>query len=519
MFLTGETDPFETDGRRFLHVKHARLKDLKAHCAEERHGAFLNHVEEESGVWDKEWKPSDPDPEVLKLTNLIASRLEDAGEVVRIQSAQSIFHVDGWTLAAHREIPEFRNIVFLPVVGKRRRKKMKTALDYFLWRMDYENGSRPKGKHHRARMYVATSGKRVTVEGLRPAMSEMARRVSYAIRELRNEGWPIEGLFRNAELGDLVDEAGRPIRDANGRQTYHLHSHILINQTEFIPLELWGEGENPAPGTFLQRARFHLCPEGVAHWKEAGEIIDTDELTKYLVKPHNLQILDGEELAKLQQAVFRMHVCQPLGELRTMIKDLADSQLVICRPNAARKTFKIIQNPNSRLPSKDATPQELRDLPAEEPFDMEEWEDVGDFPDMADKALAEDAPPRILAWIPPAPIWSHELMPSLIVKCAPGLLPDFLAELAVSPAYLQLKEAMTRGRERNVDRSDPATVAARRAQFEPFARKGEQPCYGSQYVDKWSGEPPPLTSPEDPPPDPCRETLEAFEPTSPPLSP
>jgi len=515
-------------------AKKARIESAMTQFHMCKQDEFCQIVESDTGVWSRDWKPRTVDPEIISLTNMISNKMEEAGETVMLRTGLPLWMVSAESLLVSGEarkalrfgIDEWRNVVFLPAVGARRRSKMGTALDYFLYKMELANGARPDGEKWRARMWVATHGRRVTVSGVRDAVKELNRRISLANREMKKAGWDVEIVFRNIELGDLVDAAGEPILE-NGQQTYHIHSHILVILRRVYSPEDWQE--------LLGWIRKHLCPEGkglgraddVRWWKESGQIVNTKELLKYILKPHNLSVLSGVELVQLFKQLFKLHICQALGSFRTFLKDL--KPFIVLRPGPACPDWREIRNPNRRKPDDldlDGTGVTMDDL--ESVVDLVEDDTWDGLDDIEEQALDEHAP-RVLAWKPPAPITSPACFPHLLIRCGEDDVDAYLDAISEKPEIQEFIASMRKGLDRNAFRGDPTktvrvggvetTFAALAEEAKAStAKAGKRTCYGPQDGDNWSEQREPQTSPNvqnDRPPDIPKEVWEAFDPVPP----
>lgn len=205
------------------------------------------------------------------------------------------------------ELPDFRNIVFIPAVAQRKRNKMLKQLEYFLQTRPY------------ARMWVFTSGDRVPLAGVRDRISEMHRRLSKLNAESFMKAAGVRIVFRSTELGSVE-------RDAMGKPTFHIHAHAIINLERKLSKEAW----SLLLGKVRSWWRFHF--------KDSKQLQQAREACKYCVKPSDLEALSPPELAELHHQLFKLHLVQCLGEFKELRKKLEDTKLKLVRRHDGDKS-------------------------------------------------------------------------------------------------------------------------------------------------------------------------------------
>jgi hypothetical protein len=217
------------------------------------------------------------------------------------------------------KLPSFRRITFIPHVAQQIRQPILAALESFLERNPF------------ARMWTLTHGPRTGLKSVRAACQKMHRKVSQLAAQpfMREAG--VEIVFRSTELGTPEksgwsdDASGRIERDDAGELTFHPHAHVIVNLTRgFIPPARW-------KNLLRQVGDFWG-----AWWKDgddskSGMIRDARECCKYVTKPGEMLRLTGPELVALQHELARLHLVQPMGELKGEIKAREAANLRLIR--------------------------------------------------------------------------------------------------------------------------------------------------------------------------------------------
>ena len=226
----------------------------------------------------------------------IADKLESVGVKAYGESKLTIV---GLISGIEEDLIDFRNIVFIPAVAKRKRAAMLADLEYFVQRHKY------------ARMWVMTSGTRVTIPEVRERILHTHRRISKLNYTpfMKKAGASI--VFRSSELGSMKFIDGEP--------TFHIHCHLIIHLTKKLPPEQWSE--------LLRRVRKWWK----FHFKDAKQIQMAREACKYVVKPNDLERLTPLQLKALYEQLFKMHIVQALGVLKTQRRENDDNEMKLVR--------------------------------------------------------------------------------------------------------------------------------------------------------------------------------------------
>lgn len=221
------------------------------------------------------------------------------------------------------ELPDFRNIVFIPSVAQRKRHKMLKHLEFFMQERPY------------SRMWVFTSGDRVRLEGVRERITWLHRRLSKLNNQPFFQALGVKIVFRSTELGEVQ-------RDEAGRATFHIHAHVIIDIEKKLSKERWSE--------LLSNVR-HWWKH---HFSDAKCIRQAREACKYVVKPGDLDQLTDAELAELHHQLFRLHLVQCLGAFKDQRKDIKETKRRLVRlPAPVSSRWELVADWNRRRPAKD----------------------------------------------------------------------------------------------------------------------------------------------------------------------
>lgn len=254
---------------------------------------YLEIVQNESGreISEEAFANKQAERAKLRAQSLhIAALLESEGEKAYGESKLTMV---GLLTGIEEPMIDFRNIVFIPEVAKRKRNKMLGDLEYFL------------DQHPFARMWVFTSGERCPIADVESRIKDVHRRISKlnAVPFMKAAGITI--VFRSSELGSLKRVAGKP--------TFHIHCHTIIDLARKLRPADWSRvlGQVRAWWKF--------------HFSDAKRVEMVREACKYVVKPNDLLELSGPELKALHHQLFKLHLVQTLGPLRSQRKDREDA--------------------------------------------------------------------------------------------------------------------------------------------------------------------------------------------------
>ena len=154
------------------------------------------------------------------------------------------------------------------------------------------------------------------------------------------------GQWRRVERADLVENEHR---DDRGLWLYHPHMHALLHLSRKLdpaqPARRAGfdNNGNPSKKPEHQTGR-DAVPSGLDRlknqignfwgdgwWGIDGKIEKVRECCKYVGKPADLRRMSGLELLGLDDALSRLHLVQPLGELKEHIRARRESVLKAVR--------------------------------------------------------------------------------------------------------------------------------------------------------------------------------------------
>ncbi len=273
---------------------------------------------------DETGRTDDPEAveERLEERNTLKAQSHEIARKL-IEAGKEAYRNEAWCLwvyhvhTKHLEtLPKFRRICLLPYVAAMVRAGHLRALEYWLQR------------HPHCRFWTFTSGKRCYVEDLRERLNALHRKLSALNAYLKRRGYPVEIVFRSSELGTVEgqrydENAGCIGRDASGRALYHPHAHCVV----------WlKQGRLPAwRWTALLSDVWTFWGD---NWQDGdehgGPIRNPRECVKYVFKPGEIAALTSDELSALHDALFRMKLVQPMGELKRELKvrDAAGMTLV-----------------------------------------------------------------------------------------------------------------------------------------------------------------------------------------------
>lgn len=222
----------------------------------------------------------------------IADMLESVG--VKAYGESKLTMV-GLLSGIEEPLVDFRNIVFIPAVAKRKRNRMLGDLEYFIQ------------NHPFSRMWVFTSGDRCPIDAVADRIKEVHRRISKLNAKPFMKAAGVSIVFRATELGSIQRVGGKP--------TFHIHCHAIIHMGRKLGKDAW----SLLLGKVREWWQFHFA--------DARKIEMAREACKYVVKPGDLLELTGPELKALYEQLFKLHLVQALGPLRDQRKDREETDL------------------------------------------------------------------------------------------------------------------------------------------------------------------------------------------------
>ncbi len=254
---------------------------------------YLKIVENESGreIPAEAFEKKKAERDLLMAQSIhIADMLEGVG--VKAYGESKLTMV-GLLTGIEEPMIDFRNIVFIPAVAKRKRNKLLGDLEYFIQNHPY------------SRMWVFTSGSRCPIEAVADRIKEVHRRISKLNAKPFMKAAGITIVFRATELGSL--------ERVEGIATFHIHCHAIIHLGRKLTKGAWSS----LLGKVREWWQFHFA--------DAKQIQMAREACKYVVKPGDLLNLTGSELKALHDQLFKLHLVQALGPLRDQRRDREDT--------------------------------------------------------------------------------------------------------------------------------------------------------------------------------------------------
>ena len=187
-----------------------------------------------------------------------------------------------------KKLDAFRNISFIPIVARRKRRKAQLELEYYL-----QNNTK-------CRMWTMTTGRRCNIEELPQRIDSIHSKFGRvnSTRFMKKLG--AKFVFRATEFGEIA-------RTDEGL-SFHPHVHALLYLDKKLSRKEWN--------ILLLKIKDYF----VYYSKDCGVIRDANELVKYCVKPCDLEHLTGKELVSLHQVCTKKRLVEFLGGLRIQKK-------------------------------------------------------------------------------------------------------------------------------------------------------------------------------------------------------
>lgn len=181
--------------------------------------AYLRIVRDESGreIPQEAFERKKAERDLLMAQSLhIADMLESAG--IKAYGESKLTMV-GLLSGIEEPLVDFRNIVFIPAVAKRKRNRVLGDLEYYIQNHPY------------SRMWVFTSGSRCPIESVADRIREVHRKISKLNAKPFMKAAGISIVFRATELGSIQRVEGLP--------TFHIHCHAIIDLERKLSREAW----------------------------------------------------------------------------------------------------------------------------------------------------------------------------------------------------------------------------------------------------------------------------------------
>ena len=255
----------------------------------------------------------------------------------------------------HITLPNFRNISIIPYVARKKRQKAQKQLEYFL----QENPN--------CRMWTITGGTRCTLSDLEQRIGEIHAKFGRVNQQRFMKRHGASFVFRATEFGQIK-------HNEDNNLTFHPHVHAVLKLERMLRPEDW------------KHLILSIKAYFVYHSQDCGRIRDTNELVKYCSKPNDLQHLTGCQLIEIHQVTTTKRLYEFLGDLRKQRSHHNEENLRIIRRKGKLKTTLNWVGGVEKLPLWVQSPNE-----------------------------ESDARPTLVAWTPPASIFTHITEPCFIV--------------------------------------------------------------------------------------------------------
>lgn len=208
-----------------------------------------------------------------------------------------------------RSLPNYKDLNFLPVVARRKRKKMLEEITAYL-QMEKQGSI--------IRMWTLTGGARFPLyqgdfgkEDFRRRWRDFHKRIN-RLNDYLKATWGIEFLYRGTEL---AGETHGFLRDERGRPTFHLHAHLCVRLHRRLSSVQW------------EKMLKDVHDQWGSVWKECGQLENPRELVKYVCKPSDLISLAPHELVQMYEVTKGLVFARPLGGIRTWRQHLRKNRL------------------------------------------------------------------------------------------------------------------------------------------------------------------------------------------------
>lgn len=282
-----------------------------------RESTYVRHCRNRAGevITEEAFQKGRAAREQLREDTLdIAFKLESAGRRAFADPKSPVAFIVCPETGRFHILPSVLGRKIFPTVAAAKRARLVAALELLL-----------RTKEHKHDLFLTFSwGKRCLVGQLRDVFRALHRRLSKLNAEPFMKHFGAKFIFRASEIGSLTDDAGAEVRDDLGRILYHPHAHVLMHLERFLP--------RPQMAALTRKIGQFW---GGAWWGIDGAIEKVREACKYTAKPADLRRLSGPELVALDDALFRLHLVQPLGALRDQIRARRESCLTVKRERRA----------------------------------------------------------------------------------------------------------------------------------------------------------------------------------------
>lgn len=244
------------------------------------------------------------DEAIRQQSERIAGRLEGLGIPAYRKSQDGTFYKVGLLSGLVKRLDDqYRHIMFIPAVAVSERRALTNELNYWI------DNILPNGGKY-LRYMVITCGENIRVyDDLKEEHRKWTRKVSDVFRVL-NEKYESKLYFRGTEF--TFNE---------GMETINMHMNILFD-VPFLPDGGWTD--------FLNECRERLG----CIIKDAGRLKDVNELTKYVTKPNDIEMLEDDYLLWFYEQTLNTRLIQRYNSFKSFKSGLNEERLRIVRDHS-----------------------------------------------------------------------------------------------------------------------------------------------------------------------------------------
>jgi hypothetical protein len=324
-------------------------------------GEYMNHDKWQTGQEQRKY--------LLDQTHHIAKQLEREG--INAYNADQDLHIFGLHSKSFRELPNFRNICFLPSVAQKNRSQILKTLEFFLQ-------TQPN-----ARAWTITTGTRVGLAELGDRVRKLHRKVS----KINATAWMKKAgarfVFRSTELGEVFPD--------QNDVSCHPHVHALMVLDRFIPRDQWSK--------LLSKIQAFFG----AYSQDNGKLRNVREMVKYCVKPSDFLHLDSKHVASLYHATQGLRLVESLRDLRVAKRTLKECKYKLVRRKGVLKKVPTWVGGSSLDKVIDSVPRWMESRTTE---DIESEQELGRKLQLL---------PSVVAWCSPASVFTPVTEPIFLV--------------------------------------------------------------------------------------------------------
>ena len=240
---------------------------------------------------------------LLEQSHDIAAKLESQG--IEAYNHEQDLVLIGLHSRQHKVVPNFRNINFIPTVGRKNRNRQSKELTYFLQ-------SNPN-----CRMWTISTGVRCSSSELVGRVKKLHRQVSKinSMPFMKHAG--LTFVYRATEFGEVAPDGDD--------LSFHPHCHALLHLDRYLPKAEWSQ--------VLSKIRAYFG----AYSQDNGRIRNPRELVKYCVKPSDLEHLTAAQVALLYHSSKGLRLCESLQSFRKLRGHIRETKLKVIQRKGIMK--------------------------------------------------------------------------------------------------------------------------------------------------------------------------------------